>query len=434
MEHLYHNNIVFNNDRGKWLHYSKDRWELDESDGVIQDMAISMIRRIPSEVSHLDDDDEMKEAYRKWSHACESAGKVSSCIQLTEKAMSVPDERFDSDEFKVNLQNGTFDLKNMKMTRHNRFDYITKITPVHYDPEAQCPRWLQFLDEVFKGDKDLIAFIQRAIGYSLTGSTKEQVFFLMYGSGANGKSVFIDTINHMMGEYIKRAEFSTFVSRRTTGAPRNDIAMLNGARMVSASEGTVTTVFDDALIKQLTGDETITARFLHREFFEFTPTFKIWLASNHLPIIKDDSMGIWRRIKCIPFDVSFRGREDTNLLPKLKSEIDGIFNWAVEGYKKWEKQGLGTCKRIEETNNTYKNDMDIFGAFSDEVLEEVPNTRTPTSEIYDAYMDWNERSGHRALSKNRFGIKMREHGYEKEKVGGVIYWFNVVIKGKHDEF
>lgn len=435
MENLYSNSIIYNSDIGKWLHYDGTRWRLDIGDSVIQDMTITMVRRIPQEVEHLDPEDEVSEAYLKWSKNSESARKIRDCISLTSKSFGLPNERFDKDPFRFNMKNGTLDLQTGKFSRHNRFDYMTKLSPVEYHEMADCPRWMQFLDEVFQGNKEVINFIQKAVGYSLSASTNEQAFFLMYGTGANGKSVFIDTINYIMGDYSKRAEFSTFISRRTSGSPRNDIAMLNGARMVSASEGSTTAVFDEALIKQLTGDETITARFLYQENFEFTPTFKIWLATNHLPIIKDDSFGIWRRLKCIPFTVKFeKNQQDPYLLKKLKAEAPGIVLWALAGFMKWKKEGLGECSAIDDATERYKEDMDIFGNFEESVVEKVLGARLGSKELYEAYSSWMKDNGHNPLSQNRFGIKLRERGYEKIKSGGVMYWLGVTLKNSISEF
>jgi putative DNA primase/helicase len=247
-------------------------------------------------------------------------------------------EEFDLDDYLLGCGNGVIDLRNGDFRAGRREDMLTKATPVYWVSEAKCERWLRFLNEVFPGRPDMMAFLKRAVGYSLTALTREEVFFILYGLGRNGKGTFLRVLSAMLGDYAANTEFSTLIADRDRGkGPRNDIASIAGKRFVTAQESREGAQFDESLIKALTGGDLITARFLHKEFFTFRPTWKIWLATNHKPEIRGTDDGIWSRPKLIPFTVSFEGREDRGLKDALLNpqELSGILRWAVEGCREY---------------------------------------------------------------------------------------------------
>jgi putative DNA primase/helicase len=349
-----------------------------------------------------------------------------SLAQNSNRVIVTPD-RLDCDDYKFNLRNGTFNLKTLELDEHDRMNFITRIADYEYNNAARCPLFQKYLNRIFRSrsDKDdMIAFLQRAVGYTLTGSTEEQCLFLLYGSGANGKSVFLDVLNALVGEYGTVTQSRTFTTER--GEISNDIAALAGKRMVYASENSSDTRLDESIIKQLTGGENISARFLHQEFFTFKPRFKIWWAFNHPPAITDMTNSIWRRIKIVPFNEVLPESEwDKKLAEKLiNQELPGIFNWAIEGLKDYYRLGsLTPPKVISEATQRYKEDQDILHDFIEEYCV-VPTEDDPfgkkfevrASDLYTAYKQWNSYNGdEKPMSSTKFGKLMHDKGFQRDR-------------------
>lgn len=430
---VYKDTICFNVDSGNWMIFDGKRWVAHATDKrtymckEIVDKTIALIRNIPNEQP---EDSEFRESYEKFAHQCESAGHFKAIIGLLSQNMGRSGKVFDADSTLFNCANVTFDLKSKNYKAHDRVDMLTKISPVIYNKEADCPIWKSFLDHIFNGNASLIKYMQRAVGYTMTGDTSEQVFFTLYGSGANGKSVFLDTLRYIMGDYGQQAEFSTFLAKQDNGA-RNDIARMVGARFVAASESGVFKTIDDALIKDITGGKQITARFLYKEPFEFTPQMKIFLATNHKPNIHDDSNGMWRRVKLIPFTVVIpKAEQDKNLYYKLLSEASGILNWCLEGYKMWAEAGLGNCSAVEEATEEYQENMDVIGRFVSENLVVGDTKQIKSSLLYDTFVEWCKRNGETAWKHTTFSLKMADKGYKKVKKSDSNYWLGIDNKSE----
>ena len=288
-------NIRFSPTEG-WYVWSGKRWEKDIGNIQVKRFAEDTTIAIKEEATKEPDKTYRKEI-EKWGKASQQEQRIQKMIKLAgpKKGITIYSNQWDTDKWKINLENGTIDLNNFGFTpqNHNREDYITKIMPVTFSPIAQCKTWESFLNHIFKGDNELIRFLQRAVGYTLTGDTREQSIFFMYGKGANGKSTFIETIRSLLGDYAMNADFDTFLKK---DGIRNDIARLKGARFVSAVEAGRGKEFAERIIKLITGGDTITARYLYKEYTEFNPTFKVFLAANHKPVIKGTDYAIWRRI------------------------------------------------------------------------------------------------------------------------------------------
>jgi putative DNA primase/helicase len=264
------------------------------------------------------------------------------------------------------------------------------------------------------GNQDLIKFLQKAVGYSLTGSTREQVIFMFDGSGANGKSTFITLVLSLLGDYAQQTPTETLL-RKQGGIP-NDIARLKGARFVAAVEAESGRQLAEVLIKQLTGGDRITARFLYKELFEFEPTFKLFLAVNHKPNIKGTDHAIWRRVHVIPFKVTIPPEErDRNLGEKLKAEHPGILRWAVEGCLLWQKEGLGVPESVTEATNDYRAEMDVIVDFIAECCEIDPTAKTKFSDLYRRYIEWSNENGQLNVSAPEFGQRLMEHGFPSDR-------------------
>ena len=328
----------------------------------------------------------------------------------------------------MNVLNGTLDLRTGELRPHRREDLITKLAPVVYDHEARCPLFLAFLDRILAGNADLIAFVQRAVGYSLTGDVQERVLLILWGGGANGKSTLLETLRGMLGDYAMRTPTETLLVKRE-GAIPNDIARLKGARFVSASEADEGKRLAEAQIKEMTGGDTITARFMRAEFFDFRPEFKLWLATNHKPVIRGTDKAIWDRIRLVPFNVRIpEAEQDKGLGAKLRDELPGILAWAVEGCLAWQRDGLGIAKDVQAATASYRDEMDVVAAFITDVCTVAPGARVQSRVLYEKYKRWCEENGERAVSQKALGEKLRERGLEPRKgSGGARWWHGVEV-------
>jgi len=406
----------------RWFVWDGKHWAIDES-GAVTRKAKATIRELYTDAGSLTDSGERK-AVAQWAMRSESDHLLRSMVSQARSEPSIPIQlkEFNKDPWKLNVLNGIVDLQNGTLEPHKRDDLISKLASVEYQEDKSCPLWKSFLERVLDGDEDLISFVQRAVGYALTGSVREQVFFLLYGTGANGKSTFLETLRALLGDYAQHSEFSTFLSRKSDG-PRNDIARLNGARLVTAQEIENGRRFSETTLKQLTGEDTVTARFLYTENFEFKPTFKLFLAANHKPIIRGTDLAIWRRVCLIPFTVTIPEKEqDKELAAKLRGELPGILNWALEGCRQWQAVGLKPPKAVTDAIEVYRSEMDILGQFLAERCIHSKMFQATAKELYQAYLRWCEEAGDKAISKRAFGLALAERGLIKSKSHSRIIW------------
>jgi putative DNA primase/helicase len=406
---------------GAWYVWDEKRWNYDETQEIVR-RAKDTARSILDEARNADDD-ALRASLAGHAIKSESASKIMSMIRLAQSEPGIPvtPAQLDGDLWTLNCQNGVVDLKMGKLMPHSRERLITKSITIDYDPKAECPNWTRFLEQVMKDedgkpDLELINFLQKSIGYSLTGDISEQVLFFLYGSGRNGKSTFINVIKELLGDYAMQAPTETFMLKQNAGGNSNDLARLKGARLISTVESEEGKRLAESLIKQLTGGEPITARFLHQEFFEFLPSFKIFFVTNHKPVIKNSDLGIWRRIRLIPFTVTIPPEEVDKKLPeKLREEMPGILRWAVEGCLKWQSEGLTPPNRVVEATDEYRSEMDTLSHFVNDYCVVNPAARVATKDLYEAYKEWSEENGEYVLAKNKFIQRLRErmesHGH-----------------------
>ena len=294
-------------------------------------------------------------------------------------------------------------LRTGELCSHDPNKFITKIGLAEFTEKIDCPIWNQFLNDIFDNDKELIRFIQKAIGYSLTGSTAEQCAFFCYGTGCNGKSTFLDTINHIMGDYAVNIQPETIMAKKQSGGANSDIARLKGARFVTSVEPNDGMRLDEGLLKQLTGGDRVTARKLYGNEFEFSPEFKLWMGTNHKPIIRGTDIGIWRRIMLIPFTAKIPDEKmDKNLKYKLRQELPAILNWAVEGCLMWYREGLKMPQSVQQATNSYQSEMDVISCFLDTCCYDCGEIQA--SQLYQAYKEWAKENGeYDGMSNTRFG-------------------------------
>ncbi len=414
-----------------WMVWDGRRWQVDDLSRV-RVKAKQTAESIYDEIRGSNERDKLF----KHAERSQSARGISDMLQLaqSEPQIALHLSEFDANPLALNCANGVVDLKSGKLRPHRRADLHSKISPVEYDPDASCNRWMAFLKQVIGGDISLLNFLQVAVGYSLTGLTSEQVLFFLFGHGANGKSVFIELLMRLLGDYAMTARSETIMARRGDGIP-NDIARLAGSRLVTINETAEGQRLHEPLLKDLTGGDTVAARFLHREYFEFTPQFKLWIRGNHKPTIIGTDLGIWRRIRLVPFAVTIPENErDPNLGSKLADELPGILSWAVKGAQTWLRAGLAIPDVISDAIQEYKAEEDILGAFIDEQCRVDRNTQVTAKALYGAYHAWADRAGETCVSQRRFGMAIRDRGFDKTKSGGrtVYHGLELPVDERHE--
>ena len=407
-----------------WMAWDGRRWARDEDQALVMRAAFDTVRRIHHEAANVEDGDERK-AICKHALQSERGPRLREMISLAAPYLHTAVATFDRDPLLLNVENGTLDLRTGELRPHAREDFITKLAPVRYDPEARCPRWRAFLDRILDGDDSLYLFLRRALGYSLTGETGEHCLFFAFGTGANGKSTFLETARAMLGDYGAQADFTTFLAK-SNDSPREDLASLNGARFVASAEVEAGRRLAEVAVKQFTGGDTMRVRFLHRNSFEFKPAAKLWWAANHKPTIRGTDHGIWRRIHLLPFTVQIPVAErDPDLKAKLAEELPGILAWAVKGCLEWQQDGLAPPPVVVAATAGYREEMDTLAAFLAECCEIDRMARIEARDLYGAYKEWASAAGEPVASQRALGMRLAERGLESTKSNGRTIWLGV---------
>ncbi|QHM08328.1 phage/plasmid primase, P4 family [Bacillus subtilis] len=402
-----------------WLIWNGKMWE-EDSKRQIEALTAQTLRAIYGEAKATED------GYRKkqlndWAKKCERRNIRMNTILDTRPMVAVRKQELDSHKYLFNCENGVIDLKTGELLPHDRDFLFTKISSVAYQKDADCPNWKAFLESIFIDEQgqpnyEIIDFMQKAIGYSLTGDTTEQVMFFLFGNGRNGKSTFINTVQQLLGDYGRQTNSDTFIKKKNDSSINNDIARLDGARFVSAVESEEGQQLSESLVKQITGGEKMSARFLRQEYFEFTPEFKVFFTTNHKPIVKGSDEGIWRRIRLVPFTVTIpKEKVDKKLPQKLAAEMPGILRWAVEGCLKWQKEGLKEPEVIRKATEGYREDMDILAPFLAEKCVIQQAAKIEAKELYKEYKDWCYENDDVELKNRAFYRQLEIRGFKKEK-------------------
>jgi len=318
-------------------------------------------------------------------------------------------QQWDSDPWLLNTPDGVIDLRTGQAKPHQAEDYQTKITAV--GPSGNCPRFLAFLERITGGDSDLAAYLQRVLGYGLTGLTREHALFFGYGTGANGKSVLLSTVAGILGEYHKTAPIETFTATNTDRHP-TDLAGLRGARLVTATETEEGRRWAESRIKQLTGGDAVAARFMRQDFFEYRPAFKLIIAGNHKPSLRSVDEAIRRRFHLIPFAVTIPPEErDADLAEKLKPEWPGILAWLVEGCLKWQAEGLRPPKAVLEATEAYLSAEDSLAAWMEEKCERKADAWASSSALFASWSAWASAAGENPGNSKRFAQALESRGF-----------------------
>ncbi|SCC95107.1 hypothetical protein THIX_70136 [Thiomonas sp. X19] len=446
--------------RGQWMEFIDHRWHTDSLGRVTQN-AIQVTRDMLLEASKLVIEAALEqdkayslvlaaEAQALLGHAQKSQAKprLDAMVSLaaTDPRLAVEQGRLDADDMLLGVRNGVIELGETTEFRAGMpRDMVTRQAGCDWqggDEEVACPTWEAFISQI-QPDPDVRHWLQKFAGYCLTGATSEQIFVVMHGTGANGKSVLVEVLKRMLGTYSQTVQFATFCER-DQNAIRNDLAALDKARLVVASEGAEGARLDEGIIKQATGEDEITARFLHREFFTYRPRFKVVLVTNHRPVITGSDHGIWRRVVLVPFPVTIpKDRQDKRLLDKLAAELPGILAWAVKGFHLWLEQGLGELPRaLVLANAEYRKNSDVLGmwledhcllhAASDLADDRQSEWFTSTSDLYKSYGLWAESMGHRAMSSKSLADRLRERNLTPGKAKGNRGWFGIRLRTNSD--
>lgn len=415
----------------KWLVWTGTYWQIDNT-GAVERLAKDTVLQIPKEgIAELDrlarsteeaERDKIQKKIKEilgWAKNSEADNRLGAMINLakSELQIALTPEDFDTDPFLLGVRNGVIDLRTGRLIEPRRDQYITKNSGIEYRPGSKAPTWEKFLERI-QPDPDVRAFLQRWCGYCLTGDTSEQCFTIFYGTGRNGKTTLVDTLMHILGTWARQSDFQTF-SIKDRDSISNDLARLAGCRIVSASEGSDGIRLDEATIKRLTGGDRITARFLHAEFFEYTPSFKLILSSNHRPVIRGTDEGIWSRIRLVPFAVTIsQDEKDPLLKKKLFAEAPGILNWMLDGCREWQRVGLGMPEAVQAATGEYRESSDLIGRWISERCIVTPKAEGTIKDLYEDFCEWtNEEGIDRPPIKRKFSEALGEKGFKKVRIG-----------------
>lgn len=394
-----------------WMIWTGARWTPDTS-GEIQRMAKDTVKHIYTEAADAEDQ-ERRKSISKHARASEAGTRIKAMIELaqSEPGVALDPADLDTDPYALNVNNGTVDLRTGQLHQHRRADLITKLVPVNYEPEADAPQFDAFMDTIMGGDPGLIRFVYQALGYGLTGDTSERALFICWGSGRNGKSTLMERMHHLAGDYGMRMPTDTLMAAHKNSVP-NDIARLAGQRFVSAQESEKGKALAESTVKEMTGNDTMTGRFLHKEFFDFQPSHKVFLSTNYQPQISADDQAIWDRVKLIPFNVRIPDFQvDPHLHKKLDAELPGILARVVRGAMDWAVNGLQEPDAVRNATAEYREDMDPLAEFLEDRCVTGDGYKVPSATLAQIYQGWahdNDPEGmtyadfHQAV-KARFG-------------------------------
>ena len=435
LQAMYGKNIRYNPIHKKWLIWSGKHWEID-AEGKIEEKARKVIKTLQQQGNNLPNTDEnksIKQQIQKFVLRSESDNRIKAMINQAKTLRNLIINQTDKNVYLLNLQNGTLNLKTGTLQEHNKSNFITKCINIKYDKNANCPNWIEFINKIFNGNDELIDYIQKSIGNSLTGDADLQCFYILYGQGSNGKGTFMETIMSILGEYAGRLKGNSLIEKVGDEGARGDLAKLENKYLTYVNEFEDGRTFDEELMKSLTSgaNEAVPVRRMYEEEFDLHPTFKIWIATNKLPKIKGTDEGIWRRVRKIPFEYSFEkdpNKDEHFFENKLKPELPGILNWCVEGCLKWQQEGIKVPEEVKAANNDYRSDMDTVQRFLSDccIISETCKANVPL--LYDTYKDWCEENKEYKLSSIKLTRKLSEKGFKQGRNSQSRYWQGLGIK------
>jgi putative DNA primase/helicase len=384
-----------------WLLWNNAYWERDEREKITE-IAIETIRALYVEAGRIqdankDEEEKKRKALAKWAIQSENGKRIWEMIKFARSAVPILPRELDTDPWLMMVGNGTLDLRTGELHTPRREDFITRHTAVPYDPGARSELWETFLERVIP-DPEARAFVQRAVGYSLTGDTSEEVMFIIHGPTNSGKSTFVTAIQNVLGDYARQAQSDTLKARSQAGGIKDYLAELAGARLVVNTELEEHDRIATGMLKQITGGDLLRERQLYKASVQFRPQFKLWLSANSRPKLPDDDAAVWRRVREIPFELTIPEDERDKTIKKRLTETDAqahaaILAWAVRGCLDWQRDGLKAPQMVRVATAAYRNEMDPVRDFFDECCVEGPECKVTADALYTAYEGWATRSG-----------------------------------------
>ena len=408
-----------------WLVWDGQRWDTD--DRMAFNIVVGYLERIKSDIAKMPDLERRKQQMARYL-AFETNQKIEAILKICSRKLSDSLDHYDRDGWLLNAENGTIDLRNGNLLPHEPGRRLRKITHIGFDPEAKCPLWEKVLDRLLGGKHDLVDYLHKLIGSFLVAGPAKALYF-PHGPGDNGKSLVSNVILDILGDYGMVFRVESLASRRGDPGVPNDLARLPGVRFVASTETEEGGRLDEAKIKMLTGGDKITARFLHKEFFDFWPTHKLWVQGNYKPVIRGTDNAIWNRVKLLPFSVTIpKSEQDPELPAKLRKELPGILAWAVRGCLKWQAEGLREQECVVAATQEYRKEMDMLGLFLEERIMEAEGHNLPKTAMFQQYIQWaTENQMEHPLNKIVFGRQLVERGF-KDNTQGKLSWKDAAVK------
>lgn len=430
---LYGDNIKYNFTNKMWLIFDGKTWLNDNSEQV-KKFTNLMIDKMQKELENINDKEYQVVFAKNLKHLSSTSGK-EAMLKEFKHLVPISNNELDTQDYYLNCKNGVVDLRNGLILPHNKDYFMSKNTncEVSFDTPTL---WLKTLNDIFENNAELINYIQLALGYTLTGYIKEQILFECIGNGSNGKSVLFNTIYKMLGDYSVNIQIESILTKTfsSSGNASPDIAKLSGARFVRTNEPSENARFNEGLVKQLTGGDVITARFLYGNEFDFTAKFKLWIACNNKIIIRGNDNGIWRRIRLIAFNRQFDEKDaDKDLEIKLLGELPQILGWCVKGAIKYFENGLITPDIVIQAVNEYKKEMDLVAKFIEEKCSINAKYKIKSSDLYNEYKTWAKITNEWEMNATRFGREISKK-FEKIRIGGGIYYKGIDLLVKHQGY
>lgn len=418
-----------------WIIFDGKRW-LRDTAGLVYQAAENVGQHFREQALDYDDPNIAKALF-KWAKHVEGSRGIRDFLTLCEWRLAMQVDDFDTHGFKFNTPSATLDFEGLdaeaevpNYAAHNSANNLTRLCATPWNMNAAAPTWATFLERVLP-DEDVRAFVQMAVGYSILGLTAEQCFFVLYGSGANGKSTFLNVLQNVLGvDYATQVSADTFMPQQA-GRIRSDLARLRGMRLVVAIETAEGKRLDEPMVKALTGGDRIVAEHKYKTPFSYRPEFTIFFATNHRPRVTDTSPAMWRRVRLIPFTVTVPPEEqDPHLEQKLMREAEGILNWVIEGAIAYQRAGrLYTPEAVTAATDAYRLDEDIIGRFLEEACYVAPVASCSKRDLYEAYVRHAEGNGERPYSQRRFSGVIGDKGFDSVRAGqGQHMWLGLGVK------
>lgn len=424
--------IRYNPQWATWLVWQGTHWEADESKSFVQRLAHAVVKGMWGEIADMQSDDPKRKPLLQWAQRSESARGIRDMLEVarTLKGIAITVDQLDSKPHLLNVQNGTIDLSTMKMREHRREDLLTAVIDISYNPEAKVDLWAKFLNRILP-DPEVLEMVGRMSGYALSGENSEKKFFFLYGArGNNGKSVFIEVLEGIFGPYAKSTPTETFIKNPlNAGKIPTEVARLRGTRLCIASEAGENQQLNEELVRAITGRDTITARRLYQESFEFRANCVIMMTGNYKPTIKGNDDAMWGRVIIVPFEVVIPPEEQVKKLAQkiLAEEAEGVLAWLVYYCKVWRTSGLGVSSAVQGAIQQYRVESDILGHFLEECVQDSPMNSTRASELYTRYARWAKEQGMKPMTSTAFGRRLGDRGLEKTKDKTGWYYLKISI-------